>query len=368
MSRRFKSDKAIEAMVRTGGRFSFGDSIMLNARGKNSALWVFKYRHPQTKVFNSVSLGSWPQVTEEQAYIKRNRFWNELKGSTAIVPVNGNGLTFAEALKLFVDVRSQAWGPRSTEAAAYDRVAAAFGSLPLASIDAPQVAAALRHWHGTPTAGKHLSRAKAVIDFAIANGWFTRANPATMSIAGKLLPAVATVEHHDAMAAADVPAFMKTLASFDTPASRALRWTILTAARAGETLGATWGEIEDNIWSLPGERMKARKAHVVPLTPEALALLGPRGEPDALLFGRLDERAMRGYAKGRGSVHGFRSTFADWAGEAGHDATLIELSLAHAIGSTVTRAYTRSNLLERRRELMAAWASFVAGKPRPRRK
>lgn len=369
MSRKFKSTKAIEAMVRQGGRFSFGDSILLWSRGKRSALWVFKFRHPQTKVFSTKSLGSWPQVTEEHAYIKRNQFWNKLKGSASFVPVSGNGLTVAEALKHFVAVRSKSWKATSTEAASYDRLAAAFGSTLLASIDAPQVAAALRPWHGTSTSLKHMSRVKAVIDFAIANGWFTRANPATMAIAGKLLPEVATVEHHDAMAWGDVPAFMKTLAAFDIAASRALRWTILTAGRAGETLGATWGEIVGDQWQIPGERMKARKAHVVPLTREALALLGHRRDDSDLLFGHLDERAMRVYVRDHGcKVHGFRSTFADWANEAGHDANLVEMALAHAVGSQVTRAYARSNLLERRRELLTSWAAYCLGRKRRKKK
>jgi integrase len=134
----------------------------------------------------------------------------------------------------------------------------------------------------------------------------------------------------------------------------------MTAARAGETLGATWREITVDQWQIPGDRMKEGHEHSVPLTPEALALLGARGGPDELVFGKLDERAMRAFVKDHDcKVHGFRSTFMDWANETGQDANLAEMSLAHAIGSQVTRAYARSDLIERRRALMQAWSTFA---------
>jgi integrase len=356
----------VASLLRKPGRTSVGQGLSLWVRG-NSALWFFQHRDRiNKKRRRTMSIGSaigTDAIGITEARARRAKAWADLLAGTALTPARGNGKTFAEALTAFVRVRATSWKPSSGEGAAYDRLlkqAPGFAALPVASIDASAIAAALAPWRGTQTAFKHLSRIKAVIDFAIASGWFTRANPATMSIAGKLLPSVATVNHHDAMAAADVPAFMRELATFDAPAARALAFTILTAARTGETLGAVWGEIDGDVWTIPGDRMKAGAAHSVPLAPAAMALLGPRGADDALVFGTLNEKAMRPFVKDRGcTVHGFRSTFADWANEAGQDATLVELSLAHAVGSTVTRAYARSNLLERRRELLEAWATFA---------
>jgi integrase len=112
--------------------------------------------------------------------------------------------------------------------------------------------------------------------------------------------------------------------------------------------------------------MKEGNPHAVPLTSEALALLGPRGEPGELIFKSptgmaLHDTAMRLYIKGRPgvSVHGFRSTFVDWAAEAGYPSELRELALAHAVGDQVERAYRRTGMLDQRRPMMAAWAAFA---------
>lgn len=158
---------------------------------------------------------------------------------------------------------------------------------------------------------------------------------------------------------------MKALSAFDTPASRALRWTILTASRSGETRGAVCGEIANDVWSIPAERMKENAVHIVPLTSEALALLGERGQPDELIFrgptGKaIDAKAMMDHIRDHGySVHGFRSTFVDWAAEAGYPSELRELALAHAVGDGVERTYRRSGLVEQRRAMMQAYATFA---------
>lgn len=179
------------------------------------------------------------------------------------------------------------------------------------------------------------------------------------------MPALANpVKHHEAMPSADVPAFFAILAASGTPAARALQWTILTAARAGETLGMTWGEIDKALWAIPGVRMKAGKDHTVPLAPEALALLGDRGKPEALVFGHLDDRALRVFVRDRGCrVHGFRSTFAVWAAESGWELELRKLALAHAVSGATAQAYNRSQQVDRRRAMMTAWARFATETP-----
>lgn len=163
---------------------------------------------------------------------------------------------------------------------------------------------------------------------------------------------------------ADVPLFMRELVAFDTPSARALQWTILTGARTGETLGARWSEIQGDLWVIPDARMKEGEEHQVPLTPEMLALLGKRGGNDDLIFGDLREDALRTLIKDRDcTVHGFRSTFTDWAAEQGYTSELREMAIAHAVGDETERSYRRTTLLPKRREMMQAWSAFACGRP-----
>jgi integrase len=190
-----------------------------------------------------------------------------------------------------------------------------------------------------------------------------------------LLGTAPKARHHAALPWAEVPLLMRDLQLHDSPASRALRWTILTAARASETLGATRSEIKSpnefarlarlpahlaqgETWVIPAERMKEAKEHYVPLSEEALALIA--GRKGKLFPGH--ERQMLdlicelrpGY-----TVHGFRSSFADWAAEHDYPQELREMALAHSVGDSVERAYRHSTRLTRRREMMIAWSKFV---------
>lgn len=156
------------------------------------------------------------------------------------------------------------------------------------------------------------------------------------------------------------------------PAS-ALEFTILTAARSGEVLGARWAEIdiEAGIWTVPAERMKAGIEHRVPLSTAALGVLGRmQGIDDTFVFSGarsrrpLTNKALRNaLAEIRGTgvtVHGFRSSFRDWAGECtSFPRDLAEMALSHTVGDATERAYRRSDLFEKRRELMDAWAGYI---------
>ena len=178
---------------------------------------------------------------------------------------------------------------------------------------------------------------------------------------------VARVRHHSAMPYADMPAFWVRLCERDSAARRALMFTILTAARTGEVTGAQWGEfdLDAGYWDRPAERMKAGKAHTIPLSSAAVAILRtlPRSKPPFAL----SENAMLFLLqkpKGFGlpyTVHGFRSTFRDWAGETtGHPREVIEHALAHQIRDKAEAAYARGTLVEKRRVLMDDWARFVS--------
>ena len=154
----------------------------------------------------------------------------------------------------------------------------------------------------------------------------------------------------------------------------ALEFAILTAARSGEVIGATWAElnIAEAIWTIPAERMKALREHRIPLSPPALQIVermrlaeSPYVFPGQKLIKPLSPMAMLRVVKQMGlddvTVHGFRSTFKDWASETTHfPSEVVEMALAHSVSDKVEAAYRRGDLFAKRRELMDAWAAFCA--------
>ena len=255
-----------------------------------------------------------------------------------------------------------------------------FGELSVAAVDTGLVLKALEPiWNEKPeTAGRVRGRIESVLDWAKARGYREGENPARWrGHLDKLLPnrrKVRAVKNHPAMPYVELPGFMGELRGSESTSARALEFAILTATRRGEVIGATWGEIDiqGSMWTIPAERMKAGKAHRVPLCPRAVELLTalPR-EGDFVFMGRKDgksvnEHAMRRILQGiRPSsgyvVHGFRSTFRDWAAErTGYPSEVVEMALAHAIESRVEAAYRRGDLFEKRRRLMEEWATFCA--------
>ena len=260
--------------------------------------------------------------------------------------------------------------------------AAPFGGKALDAVTREDVKAALEPiWTAKPpTAVRVRQRLRAVFEWARGEGHFTKANPVD-GLATALPKIRAERGHLAAMGWRDLPAFWTQLTGREGVSAACLQFIILTAARSGEARGATWSEIdmEGRVWHVPASRMKAGKAHRVPLSPEALDVLEQvRGLDSALLF-----PAPRRGADGAGRVlsdvtfaalfkrmgadgftcHGFRSSFRDWASDcAKADPDLCEAALAHATGNAVTRAYARSDLFDRRRKLMNSWSRFCAGK------
>lgn len=191
----------------------------------------------------------------------------------------------------------------------------------------------------------------------------------------KLLPKpskVAKPRHHAAMPYADLPAFVAKLRLGDSASRLALEFTILTAARTGEVTGAAWAEfdLDAGVWTIPAERMKGGREHVVPLPGRAVSLLAGydlKSWPFALSENTMLYLLQRDPPKGLGlpyTVHGFRSAFSDWAHETtAHPNHVIEMALAHTIPNKAEAAYRRGALLDKRRELMEAWAAFLGGSP-----
>lgn len=267
----------------------------------------------------------------------------------------------------------------------------------------------------TETASRLRGRIEAVLSWATVAGHRAGDNPARWK--GNLSELLAKpgkltrVENHPALALADLPQWWRALNAREGVAARALEFLTLCAARSGEVRGMIWGEVQfeadDPVsgapratWTIPAERMKADREHRVPLTREAVELLvsvaGSDGgdhrklAPGALVFpapngGMLSDMTLSAVMKrmqaaeekaGRAGwldarskrpavPHGLRSTFRDWAAEAGIDRDLAEMALAHTVGSAVERAYRRSDLLERRRAILDSWGQFVRGDCEP---
>jgi integrase len=234
-------------------------------------------------------------------------------------------------------------------------------------------------WAEKPeTANRLRGRIEAILDWATARGYREGENPARWrGHLDKLLPSrskVRKTQHHSALAYAELPAFMTVLRQQEGVAARALEFTILTAARTSETIGARRSEfnIREKLWTIPAERMKAGKEHRVPLSVRGLEIIEAAAADNDYVFagGRpghpLSNMAMLKLLERMGrddlTVHGFRSTFRDWASErTNFPGEVVEMALAHIIDNKTEAAYRRGDLFEKRRRLMDAWAIFCNG-------
>jgi len=261
------------------------------------------------------------------------------------------------------------------------------GDLPIGTIDTPVILDVLRPiWTTKPDTAKRLrGRIEAVLSFAMAAGYRNPGlNPARWQ--GHLDQTLARpsdirdVEHHAALPYAVMPAFMTDLRAQDGVAAKAFEFTILSAARTGETIGARWAEInlKDKTWTVPADRMKGGRLHIVPLSDRAVTILDSVKPADqssgAFVFpGRQSNKPLSNMAflmllrrMGRDDLtaHGFRSTFADWAGDCtGVDQQTREFALAHGVSDKTEAAYRRGTAIEKRRVLMRTWSDYCTKKP-----
>jgi integrase len=248
-----------------------------------------------------------------------------------------------------------------------------FGVLPVAAIDTGLVMKALEPiWVEKPeTASRVRGRIESILDWATSRGYRKGENPARWrGHLENLLPKktkVRRVEHHAALPYSEISSFMAELRQRSgTAAARALEFAILTAARAGEVTGATWSEIDEegHLWTIPANRMKAGKDHRVPLSEAALRLLTGLERKGDRIF-RVGVRRiweLLNALRPGITVHGFRSTFSDWAAEQTNAPSEVrEMALAHAVGDKTEAAYRRGDLFQKRRELAEAWAQYCDG-------
>src|SRR6266516_2722869 len=302
---------------------------------------------------------------------------------------NAKTMTFDQCAAGYIAAHRAGW--RNTKHASQWQntlatyVSPVFGKLAVRAIDVGLVIKALEPiWSKKPeTASRVRGRIEAVLDWAAARGFRDADNPARWKgRLDKLLPRrskVRAVRHHAALPYDEIGSFMLGLREREAVAARALEFAILTAARTGEVLGAQWPEIDfkGNVWTVPAGRMKGGREHRIPLSEAALAVLKRMAngrEGDHVFPG--DRRAMlsnmalltllRRMGRGDLTAHGFRSTFRDWAAErTNFPNEVVEMALAHAVGNKVEAAYRRSDLFEKRRELMDAWAAYCENSTTP---
>jgi integrase len=292
-------------------------------------------------------------------------------------------VTFKECAEMYLKVHSDKWRNarhRAQWAATLSSyVYPTLGDLAVADIDVGHVQRALEKiWTRIPeTARRTRSRVELVMDYATAAKFRSGDNPASWSVLRHLLGGKKQVAHHPALPFAEAPNFFAELQSKDSATCKALAIAILTATRTGQVLGAQWDEIDlqARVWTVPAVRMKSGREHRIPLSDSALAILKALPRHGAYVFhahGRhgkpLHDKAMLDvvYEMRPGtSVHGFRSTFRDWAAErTAFPHEVCEMALAHAVGNKTEAAYRRGDLFEKRRKLMCAWDTYLS-KPIP---
>ncbi|HWB47530.1 MAG TPA: integrase arm-type DNA-binding domain-containing protein [Stellaceae bacterium] len=345
--------------------------------------WVFRYAIGDKR--RDMGLGPYPDVGLSEARDKAAELRRQKRdGIDPLAAKAGRraaaakAMTFKQCAEAYIEAHKAGWrnakhGAQWTatlETYAYPT----FGKLPVADIDTALVMTVLRPiWTAKPeTASRVRGRIESIIGWATVSGYRQGDNPARWrGHLDALLPQktkVRAVEHHAALPYAEIGKFMAGLRAQEGAAAKALEFAILTAARTGEVIGATWQEIdwEGRTWTIPPERMKAHREHRVPLSTAALAILKalPKGGPGDRVF-PLSNMALlmtlRRMERGDLTAHGFRSTFRDWAAErTAFPSEVAEMALAHVVGDKVEAAYRRGDLFEKRRQLAEAWSRFCA--------
>ena len=368
------------------GRHGDGRGLFLYVKPTGARSWVLRYQVQGRR--RDLGLGPYPDVSLAMARDRAAEARRLIaEGEDPIAKKQqAKPKTFREAALELIESKRPGW-KNAKHAAQWTATLEAYvfpkiGAVQVAKIETADVISTLTPiWAEKPeTANRVRQRIEAVIDYASALGIRSGDNPARWrGHLDHLLPKpkkVRAVVHHPALPHAQIADFMTDLAKREGVAARALAFTILTVARSGETRGMTWGEVDldAKVWTIPAGRMKAAREHRVPLTDNALALLGQRAEEipaDALVFGSEAKRGkpisdmsmtavLRRMERADITVHGFRSTFRDWAGETtGFPREVIEAALAHGIKDKAEAAYARSDLFDKRRLLMEAWASVA---------
>lgn len=367
------------------GRYGDGDGLFLLVGRSGSKSWMVRVQKGGRR--RDIGLGSASKVSLSLARERAAAVRSQLEAG--IDPIaerrKAAGIpTFREAAKAVHTEHKRGWKNAkhrdqwlsSLETYAFP----AFGDRAVSAVDATEVRDALASiWLTKPeTARRVRQRILTVIDWAVAKGY--RGSPLPTAMIDKSLPKQrAKPKHHAALPYSDLPAFMAKLREKETMGRLALEAAILTAARSGEVRLAVWDEVDLKAatWTISAARMKVGREHVVPLSPQAVALFERmkrhrRSDSNLVFPGNARRRPLSDMTltkvlrdmKVDAVPHGFRSTFRDWVAESTNfPAELAEAALAHIVSDKTIAAYQRGSMLEKRRRLMSAWANYCEGEP-----
>jgi integrase len=359
------------------GRHGDGGGLYLAVSPNGAKSWIFMWKKSGKR--HAMGLGSYPTLSlleaREEAIAARKAVAKGENPKAARNARKAGTLTFAEAAEKCITATGGGWSYKHRnqwQASLGDKYVATLKPMAVNTISTDDVLKVLAPiWQDKHVTAKRIrSRIEIILDWAKAKGHRTGENPARWrGHMSNLLPKRKhAVTHLTAMAYQDVPDLVATLRLQDRVAARALEFLILTAARTAEVTNALWSEIEGDVWTIPAERMKGNRQHVVPLSDRCLEILQQQKErlPSRFVFPSAPDRPM--YHDGllellrelrdEPTVHGMRSAFRMWAAERGYPRELAELCLAHRIGSVVEQSYQRSTLLEQRRRIMQDWTNF----------
>ncbi len=373
-----------------------GGGLYLQVTASGARSWVYRYMLNGRPRY--MGLGPLHTITLADARVKATEARRlRLAG---VDPINARGdalaearleaarsITFKDAAERYMEAHKAGWRnakhaaqwTSTLETYAYP----VFGSLPVQGVDVGLVMRVLEPiWATkTETASRVRGRIESVLDWASARGYRLGENPARWrGHLENLLPRrsrVQKVKHHPALPYGEIGAFMVDLRRQEGTAASALNFLVLTAGRTGEVIGARWGEfnVQEASWTVPAERVKSGREHRVPLSPAALTIINAMQDVRATEHG--DGFVFPGRKRGRPlsdaglwaalkrmghsdlTVHGFRSTFRDWAAErTNYPREAAEMALGHVVGDKTEAAYRRGDLFEKRRRLMNEWAKF----------
>lgn len=388
---------ARRAETASEGKYSDGGGLWLAVSKSGSRKWFARVTVNGTR--REMGLGSLGDTSLKEA--RRKAAEARAKAAEGIDPIQAKAESkegppaFTTVAARYIRAHRRGWSnpkhARQWVSTLKTYARPVIGSKPVDQISTEDVLRILQPiWTSkTETAKRVQGRMENVLDFAAARKWRDPSNPARWrGHLDKLLPRptkVRAARHQPAMPYTEVPAFMGELDRLDSISALALRFLILTACQTTEVLQAQWSEIdrEARIWTVPPERMKARREHRVPLSDAATAVLDalpritgnpycfPGARPGRPLSNMALLQVMRGMGYGVGGdrgayvPHGFRSAFRDWAGEVStFPRDVCEMALAHVIENKVEAAYRRGDLFAKRAAMMQAWADWCA-RPKP---
>lgn len=379
------------------GLYADGHGLYLQVSSFETKAWVFRYM--LDGVARKMGLG--PIHTVSLAEARKRAAEARLRVLDGVDPIEdkrakrarakleaAKAITFKECADKYIEANRAGWKNEKHAAQwdaafnetkrgkrIYPAATAAINDLSVSAIDTGLVLKALEPiWTKTPESASRIrGRIEAVLDWAKVRGYREGENPARWR--GHLDKTLAkrpkARAHHDAVPYAEMPAFMAEVRAKRGASALALEFTILTAARTGEVIGAKWSEFDlsSRLWTIPAARMKAGRDHRVPLSDRALEIIAQQPMDGEFIFAgrkpdmRLSQQAMLELMRdmrGKGAtVHGFRSTFRDWAAEqTAYPNELCEIALAHALSDKTEAAYRRGDMIEKRRRLMADWAAY----------